>query len=266
MLKEKLYIIKIGGNVINSPSLLDKFLDDFAAIQGKKLLVHGGGKILEELAVKLEVAQQMVNGRRITDAATLDLALMVYGGLINKKITASLQKRHCNAIGLSGADMNLVKAQRRPAGEIDFGLVGDVSAGSVNADAIAALLEIGAVPVFCALSHDGQGQILNTNADSMTAALAAGLSGLFETELHYCFEKNGVLLDPAEEDSVIDIIHVSEWPQLLSAQVISAGMIPKLETAFQAVQKGAGRVIIGHASHINENIQSEKKRGTCLVA
>lgn len=186
-MKKKLSIVKIGGNVIENKSEFSKFLQFFSELEGPKILIHGGGKLATELGNKLGVEAQMVNGRRITDAQSLEIITMVYGGLANKNIVAGLQAHHCNAIGLSGADANTIKAHKRPIGEIDFGFVGDVE--SINSHTIENLLEAGFTPVFCAITHDGNGQLFNTNADTIASEIAIGMSKIYNTTLYYCFEK-----------------------------------------------------------------------------
>ena len=198
-----LHIIKIGGNVIDNSENLHNFLKDFAALDGYKILVHGGGKVATQLADTLGIESKLVDGRRITDIETLRVVTMVYGGLINKNIVASLQRVKCNAIGLTGADGNFILAKKRPVKTIDYGFVGDIDEHSINPENLRNLMEAGFVPVFCALTHDGEGQLLNTNADTIASALAVALSKLYETTLIYCFEKKGVLQDIDDEDSLI---------------------------------------------------------------
>jgi len=262
----KLHIIKIGGNVINTATALDSFLDRFAQLEGPKILVHGGGKLLEELARKLDIPQQMVNGRRITDGETLKLAAMVYAGLINKQIVAALQAKGVNALGLSGADANCIPAVKRVVGAQDFGFVGDVSPATVNADFLASLLVANICPVFCAITHDGQGQLLNTNADTQASALAIALAKHYHVELVYCFEKNGVLSNPEDEQSVIPQITPSSYAMLKDEQRITEGMIPKLDNAFAAIQQGVASVRITHANALIQHDPAGVPLGTHLVA
>src|SRR5690606_3958973 len=226
-----LNIIKIGGNVIDDEEQLQSFLEKFAALQGKKILVHGGGKIATRVASGLGIEAKMVNGRRITDEAMLDVVTMVYAGLTNKKVVSSLQKFGCDAVGLSGADGNTINAVKRPVKEIDYGYVGDILVDSVNLLSIKKFLEAGFTPVFSAITHNGLGQLLNTNADTIASALAVSLSKIFETRLIYCFEKNGVLRDIEDPNSVIKSIHADEFQQLVDSGTIYEGMIPKLENA-----------------------------------
>lgn len=245
-MKQILSIVKIGGNVIENTTELTKFLQYFSELKGPKILVHGGGKLATELGNKLGIKAQMVNGRRITDAQSLEITTMVYGGLANKNIVAQLQAHGCNAIGLSGADANTIKAHKRPVGEVDFGFVGDVE--SVNAKNIESLLQGGFTPVFCAITHDGKGQLFNTNADTIASEIAIGMSETYRTILYYCFEKKGVLLDISDEDSVIKNIDSNSYQELLQKKIIADGMLPKLENCFHALQKKVNKVCIGDIS------------------
>jgi acetylglutamate kinase len=262
---KKLYIIKIGGNIIDNSIALDNFLENFSKMNGLKILVHGGGKLANEFAKRLGVSQAMVNGRRITDSETLKITTMVYAGLINKQIVASLQSRQCNAIGLSGADLNLIAAKKRTVVDIDYGFVGDVEAASVNSTALEQFLDNTIVPVFSAITHDGNGQLLNTNADTIASALAVALSGKYEVQLNYCFEKKGVLENIDDEDSVIKRITKTKYKQLLLDGVISKGMIPKLDNAFSAIQNGVSSVVIANASELIKTTSNEHA-GTTLIA
>lgn len=259
-----LHIIKIGGNVIDNESKLQAFLEKFAALQGQKILVHGGGKIATRLAADMGIEAKLVEGRRITDEKMLDVVTMVYAGLTNKHVVASLQKYGCDALGLTGADANTIKAIKRPVKEIDYGFVGDILADSVNASSIKRFLEAGFTPVFAAITHNGLGQLLNTNADTIASALAVSLAKLYDTSLIYCFEKNGVLKDVEDEYSVIKSIKSTEFQTLKSSGVIYEGMIPKLENAFNAIGKGVKNVYIGNASNLHLYQQGEF--GTCLLA
>lgn len=245
-MKQKLSLVKIGGNVLENKDELSKFLQFFSELEGLKILVHGGGKLATELGNKLGIKAQMVGGRRITDAQSLEVITMVYGGLVNKNIVAQLQARNCNAIGLSGADANTIKSHKRPVGEIDFGFVGDVE--SVNAGNIQSLLQGGFTPVFCAITHDGKGQLFNTNADTIASEIAIGMSELYTTTLYYCFEKKGVLLDISNDDSVIKNINSNSYHDLLQKKIIADGMLPKLENCFHALQKNVNKVCIGEIS------------------
>lgn len=242
-MKQKLSVVKIGGNIIEDVQGLSHLLELFSKMDGHKILVHGGGKKATEIANKLGIEAKMTNGRRITDAQSLDVAIMVYGGLVNKKIVAQLQALHCNTIGMSGADGNSIIAHKRPVKETDFGLVGDVD--SINSNNIASLLKAEFTPVFCALSHDGKGQLFNTNADTIAAELASGMSNEFETTLYYCFEKKGVLQSIDDENSVIQHIDSKKYKELLAEGVIADGMLPKMHNCFQALQNNVKQVCIG---------------------
>lgn len=256
-------IIKIGGNIIDDDEQLQRFLEKFAALQGKKILVHGGGKIATRMAAGLGVAAKLVNGRRITDKPMLDITTMVYAGLTNKHVVSSLQKFGCDALGLSGADGNTIKAVKRPVKKIDYGYVGDILVDSVNIASIKKFLEAGFTPVFSAITHNGLGQLLNTNADTIASALAVSLARVYETKLIYCFEKDGVLRDIDNPDSLIKTIKAEEFERLKAEQVIYEGMIPKLENAFDALGKGVKNVYIGHALNLHKYQQGEF--GTCLL-
>lgn len=245
-MKKKLSIIKIGGNVIENEGELHKFLDAFSAMQGPKILVHGGGKLATQLAEKLGITSKMVGGRRITDAEGLKVITMVYGGLANKNIVAKLQARGTNAIGLSGADGNTIRAVKRPVKDIDYGFAGDVE--EVNTLAIYQLLQAEFTPVFCAITHNREGQLLNTNADTIASEVAIGMSDAFDTTLYYCFEKKGVLMDISDEDSVVKHLEPGNYQELLDKNIIADGMLPKLENCFHALHKSVGKVCIGDIS------------------
>ena len=249
---KSLHIIKIGGNVIDNSENLHHFLKDFTALDGYKILVHGGGKVATQLSETLGIEAKLVDGRRITDIETLRVVTMVYGGLINKNIVAQLQRFGTNAIGLTGADGNLIRTKKRPVKTIDYGFVGDIDDESVDAHGIARLLEAGFAPVFCALTHDGDGQLLNTNADTIASALAVSLSSLFGTTLIYCFEKKGVLMDVNDDDSVIRDIDPVRYEELKIKQIIHSGMLPKLENAFTAISCGVKAVVIGRSDDLGE--------------
>mgnify|MGYP000751863969 CR=1 FL=1 len=239
----KLSIVKIGGNVIENKDELSKFLLAFSQIDGPKILVHGGGKLATELGKKLGIESKLVNGRRITDAQSLELITMVYGGLVNKKIVAELQSINCNAIGLSGADANVIKAYKRPVKEVDFGFVGDIK--NVNSESINMFLGGGFVPVFCAISHDKKGQLLNTNADTIASEIAIAMSKTHQTTLYYCFEKKGVLMDVNDDESVVKHIDSNTYKKLITDGIITDGMLPKLENCFNALHKKVNKVCIG---------------------
>lgn len=243
-MKNKLSIVKIGGNIIENESELAKFLGLFSKIESPKILVHGGGKKANRVLQKMGIEPKMENGRRITDLESLDVAIMVYGGLTNKKIVAKLQSLNCNAIGMSGADANTIKAYKRPVKEIDYGFAGDVK--TVNSKNISALLSIGLTPVFCALTHDQKGQLLNTNADTIASELAIGMSSGFETTLYYCFELNGVLRNFEDKSSVIKNIDSNSYAGLISNGIIADGMLPKMHNCFHALKNGVKEVRIGN--------------------
>ncbi|TKC55767.1 acetylglutamate kinase [Pedobacter hiemivivus] len=253
---KKLSVIKIGGNVIDDSEKLHRFLLDFTALPGDKILIHGGGKIATELGVSLGVEAKMVEGRRITDIETLRVVTMVYAGLINKNMVAQLQAKGCNAIGLTGADGNIIKAVKRPVKDIDYGFVGDLDASSVSTKTLSSLLDAGLVPVLCAITHDGETQLLNTNADTIASAVAVAMSDLYETSLIYCFEKRGVMRDIDDDSSLVTEIKMEQFDTLKSEGVVSGGMIPKLHNAFEAIKSGVSAVYIGKADElpqINEN-------------
>jgi acetylglutamate kinase len=246
-------VVKIGGNVIDNEAALERFVADFAAIEGQKVLVHGGGKLATRLAEKLEIPTTMIDGRRVTDSQTLDVVTMVYAGLVNKKVVAMLQAAGCNAIGLSGADANVIKATRRAAKPIDFGFVGDISVEGVDADFILSLTQRGVVPVFCSIMHDGAGTLLNCNADSVASAVAVALAQKADTELVFCFEKAGVMADIDNPDSVIAEIRPQSYKTLLADGVVNKGMIPKIDGAFRALECGVKVVTIKHSAQLNED-------------
>ena len=245
-------VVKIGGNVIDNPSQLALFLTDFSKIQGDKILVHGGGKLATKIAESIGLSPKLIDGRRITDAPMLDVAVMTYAGGINKNIVAQLQALNCNAIGFSGADGNLIQSEKRNHPTIDFGFVGDVK--KVNSELLQTLLSIGISPVFCAITHDNNGQLLNTNADTIASEIAISLSAIFEVSLFYCFEKQGVLADSENENSVILQINEQVYKELLEKKAIHSGMIPKMDNCFYALKKGVEKVIIGSPNLLsNEN-------------
>ncbi len=255
-MKKQLTIVKIGGGVIENPEALAHFCQHFAALKGPKILVHGGGKSATALANKLGVKTQMVAGRRITNKENLEITTMSYAGQANKTMVACLQSLGCNAMGLSGADGNSISAIKRPVTEIDYGFVGDITA--VNYKLIELFLEAGICPVFCALTHDGKGQLLNTNADTIASAVAAAMAVGYSCRLLYCFEKEGVLSD-FEKNILIPVLTETLMEEGVANGSIHAGMIPKLDNGFQALKAGVAEVIIG-----NENILIEKGHGTQL--
>ncbi|MGL5273222.1 MAG: acetylglutamate kinase [Phocaeicola sp.] len=247
-MKEKLTVVKVGGKIVEEANTLNQLLADFSAIPGRKVLVHGGGRSATKIAAQLGIESQMVNGRRITDEETLKVVTMVYGGLVNKSIVAGLQAKGVNAMGLTGADMDVIRSVKRPVKDVDYGFVGDVK--QVNASLLATLIAQGVVPVMAPLTHDGEGNMLNTNADTIAGETAKALSELFDVTLVYCFEKKGVLSDENDDDSVIESITPVQFQQLVTDGVVQGGMIPKLENAFQAIDAGVSQVIITQASAI----------------
>lgn len=252
---QQLYIIKIGGNIIDNPAALQSFLEDFSQIKAPKILIHGGGKIATQLAEKMGIETKMVEGRRITDQQTIDLVTMVYAGLINKNIVAKLQSLGSNALGLCGADGQSVLAQKRAVKDIDYGFVGDVS--QVHTQNIQKLIEAGFELIVAPITADLQGQLLNTNADTMAASIATALAGQYEVQLLYCFEKAGVLSDANDDSSVIKHIDTSLYEQLKANGTVNKGMIPKLDNAFNASKSGVKKVYICHAKNLNEIVKNQ---------
>ena len=258
---ETLYIIKVGGNIIDNDEKLHAFLQSFSTLQGKKILVHGGGKLATKLAAELNIPQQMVDGRRITDAETLKIVTMVYAGYINKNIVATLNALGTPSIGITGADAHAIKAHKRKHPSIDFGFVGDVD--SVNIPFISSLLNQDLNVVVAPITQDGEGQLLNTNADTIAQELAKAMSSSFETVLIYSFEKKGVLRDINDENSFIPVIDAPTYKQLKNEQAIFAGMIPKLDNAFEAIQAGVKKVIIGDAGSLHELVSGSTGTAIC---
>jgi acetylglutamate kinase len=259
----KLFIIKIGGNVLDDEKALQNFLKEFSTIQTPKILIHGGGKIATKLGDQLGIQSHYVKGRRITDAKTLDLVTMVYGGLVNKQIVATLQSHQCNAMGVTGADGNLIKAVKRPVGEVDFGFVGDITPDSVNSTLLYFLLKQNVIPVFAPLTH-ANGTMLNTNADTIASVLAISLSKHFDVRLIFCFEKPGVLKELNREDSVIRHLNFSLYQELLAKGALLDGILPKLENAFNAINSGVKEVLIGEHTHLLANTGYDTK-GTLIT-
>lgn len=249
--KKSLSIIKIGGKIIDNPTELAQFLTDFSKIEGNKILVHGGGKSATKMAQSLGLTPQMIDGRRITDQSMLDVVVMIYAGEINKNIVAQLQANATNAIGFSGADGNLIQSSKRNHPTIDYGFVGDVQ--KVNTVLVETLLHAGIIPVFCAITHDGNGQLLNTNADTIASELAIATSEIYEVTLYYCFEKAGVLKDIEDENSVIKNINSELYSKLKQDGAIHSGMIPKLDNCFNSLSKGVQRIKIGHHTMLNDH-------------
>jgi acetylglutamate kinase len=258
---EQLQVIKIGGNIIDNEKALADFVQKFATVPGKKILVHGGGKLATRLAEQAGIPQQLVDGRRITDAETLKIVTMVYAGYINKSIVAALQAHGCNAVGLCGADGNLIHAHKRESAAHDYGYVGDVD--EVNEAELALLLAKHDVLVIAPITHDGHGQLLNTNADTIAQELAQALSHRYTIQLIYCFEKTGVLRDVADESTCIDCINQKIFKRLKQEGIISDGMLPKLDNAFRALDKGVSAVTIGHAAQLPLLIS--RQSGTTIV-
>lgn len=262
-MERKLHIIKIGGNVIDDQRNLQLFLEQFARLSGEKILVHGGGKIATRIGEKLGIESKYVDGRRITDDATVDLVTMVYGGLVNKQIVACLQALGCNAIGLTGADANMIPATKRPVKTIDYGWVGDINSSKVGADTLCGFLNMGLTPVFAPLTHDEGGHMLNTNADTIASSLAVALSNAYSVCLVYCFEKKGVLLSVEDENSVVGKINKETFEEMKNSGALHSGILPKIENALLAIEKGVHRVIIGHADNLSENT-GEQITGTII--
>lgn len=250
MMKEKLTVIKVGGKIVEEEATLNQLLADFSAIEGYKVLVHGGGRSATKLAAQLGFESKMVKGRRITDAETLKVVTMVYGGLVNKSIVAGLQAKGVNAMGLTGADMNVIRSVKRPVKDVDYGFVGDVE--KVNAELLGSLIRQGVVPVMAPLTHDGQGSMLNTNADTIAGETAKALAELFDVTLVFCFEKKGVLSNENDDDSVIPVITPELFQEYVEKGIIQGGMIPKLENSFSAIDAGVSQVVITLASAIHQ--------------
>lgn len=243
-MKQQLTILKVGGKIVETPALLQQLLTDFAQIEGCKILVHGGGRTATDMATRLGIETHMVDGRRITDADMLRVVTMVYGGLVNKTLVAQLQSRGVNAIGLTGADMNVIRSHRRPLKNgIDYGFVGDVD--KVDAERLALLLDAGITPVMAPLTHDGEGHLLNTNADTIASETAKAMAARYEVTLIYSFEHAGVLTNPDDEQSVIPTITAETFEQLKADGIVSGGMLPKLENCLAAVAAGVKKVVIG---------------------
>ena len=266
---EQLLVIKIGGNVIDNAAALQSFLEKFSTIKTRKILVHGGGKIATKIGDQLGIQSNYINGRRVTDAATIDLVTMVYGGLVNKKIIAKLQSLQCNAIGLTGADANVIPASKRPVvypiandevavgsdlQGIDYGFVGDVKVADLGIQNLELLLSNNFTLVFAPLTHDGDGQILNTNADTIASTLAVGLSKKYAVRLIYCFEKKGVLENVEDPNSVIPLITKEKYQQLIAAEKLFDGILPKIDNAFAAIENGVREVLIGDANDLLQNV------------
>lgn len=258
-MKQKVTIIKVGGAVVEDELQLAQLLKDFSAIEGRKVLVHGGGRRATKIGAQLGIESQMVNGRRITDAQTLEVVTMVYGGLVNKNLVARLQANGVNALGLTGADMNVIRSHKRPVKDgIDFGFVGDVE--QADGKMLHTLIEAGITPVMAPLTHDGNGTILNTNADTIASETAKALAPYYDVTLIYAFEKPGVLSNPDDDSSVIPVITRESYRQFVAEGVISGGMMPKIENALAAIEAGVNRIVITRATDINH------QKGTIVTA
>jgi acetylglutamate kinase len=255
---QQLIVVKIGGNIIDDATALEKFIEKFATIDGYKILIHGGGKLATEMATTMQIPQQMIEGRRITDEATLKLITMVYAGFINKNIVAKLQANTCNAIGLSGADANVILAKKREVKNIDYGFVGDVIAKGINDNFLKLLLENNTTPIIAPITHNGEGQLLNTNADTIANEIAKAMSVHYKVQLIYCFDKKGVLENVADENSVIKLITKENIETLKANGIIHEGMIPKIDNAMQAVDAGVYKVSLGHALDLNKIINGNE--------
>jgi len=253
---EQVNVIKVGGAVVENAHTLAQLLADFSALPGAKVLVHGGGRSATQVAANLGIESQMVGGRRITDEAMLRVVTMVYGGLVNKNVVARLQALGVQALGLTGADADLIRSHRRPVGEVDYGWVGDVD--RVRGDLLATLIRQGIVPVVAPLTHDGEGHMLNTNADTIASEVACALTPFFDVTLTFCFEKRGLLRNPDDEESVVPFVSETDFARLKAEGVVSGGMVPKLENAFQAIRQGVRSVVITRADHL------DGQGGTCL--
>jgi len=262
--KEILYIIKTGGNVIDDETSLQNFLHKFSSIEEKKILVHGGGKIATAIGDKLGIQSRYIDGRRITDTETIDLVTMVYGGLVNKKIVATLQSLQCDAIGLSGADANVLPAKKRAVKTIDYGWVGDINKNDINTSPWQLFLNNNMVPVVASLTHDREGHILNTNADTMASVIAVSLSKLYQVKLIYCFEKNGVLTNVADEESALPELNNITYKELKDNKKLFAGILPKIDNAFDALNNGVNCVVIGNSNHLMQLLNEES--GTKIIS
>jgi acetylglutamate kinase len=262
---EQLFVIKIGGNVIDDENNLSAFLKNFAAIKGRKILVHGGGKIATKIGDQLGIESKYIDGRRITDEATINLVTMVYGGLVNKRVVAKLQALSCNAIGLTGADANIIPAAKRPVTKegIDFGFVGDINTKELGISNLELLLQNNLTLIIAPLTHDGKGQILNTNADTIASTIATALSKLYDVRLIYCFEKKGVLENVNDENSAIPLITKEIYQQLKKENKLFDGILPKIDNAFAAIDSGVKEVLIGHADDLLQNV-TEQTNGTLI--
>lgn len=251
---DSIKVVKIGGNVVDNPEALARFISDFVKLPGRKILVHGGGKEATRMSARLDIPTTMIEGRRVTTRETLDIVTMVYAGLVNKRIVAMLQAAGCNALGLTGADANAITATRRPAEPVDYGFVGDIAPEGVSSELISSLLDAGITPVYCAITHDGHGTLLNCNADTIASSVAVGASRVAPTELVFCFEQPGVMEDINRPDSLIPLITPDIYADLRAKGVVSKGMIPKIDNAFKAISSGVTSVTIKHSDALNTGI------------
>lgn len=254
---ERLFLVKVGGAVVEDDTGVSRLLDDFSAIKERKVLVHGGGRRATAVAQRLGIESRMVNGRRITDGAMLEVVTMVYGGLVNKTLVARLQACGVDALGLTGADIDVIRSHKRPVKDVDYGFVGDVE--RADGDRLHMLVEAGITPVIAPLTHDGHGNILNTNADTIAAETAKSLASHYDVTLVFCFEKKGVLANPDDDDSVIPLITRADFNRLVADGTVSGGMLPKLQNAFDAIDVGVSRVVITRADAI------DGRSGTLIV-
>jgi acetylglutamate kinase len=264
MAREQLQIFKIGGKVVEDEMQLSTFVQGFAKLQGYKILIHGGGKWVSEMSEKLGIEVKMIEGRRVTNSETLEVVKMMLAGVANKNVVSKLQGYGCNAIGLTGADGNTILADKRPVkNELDFGMVGDVK--SINNSILLHLITAGLIPVFASMTHDGKGQLLNTNADTIASSVAVGMANDFDVELNYCFELNGVLKDINDPESVIPSINPKNYSQLKQDGTINAGMIPKIDNAFAALNAGVKSVRIMNSKQIADLAKGNKQVGTIIT-
>jgi len=254
-MKKTLNVIKVGGKIVEDKASLERLLNAFCKIKGDKMLVCGGGRTATKVSEALGIPTEMVGGRRVTDAETLKVVTMVYAGLVNKQVVASLQAKGVNAIGLTGADLDCIHSERRPVGKINYGYVGDIS--EVKASAFANLIELGIIPVICPITHNGKGMLLNTNADTIASAVASAMADLYDVTLTFCFEKNGVLSNPEDEDSVIPEIRKADFIRLRDEGIVSEGMLPKLENAFKAIDAGVNKIVITNADNLGKDSGTE---------
>ena len=251
---DKILVVKIGGNLINNSQILNRFLKSFAKIETKKILIHGGGNQVTKLSKKLNLNVKITNGRRITSIQDLEVATMIYAGSLNKTLVTKLQSFNCNSIGLSGADANLIESVKRPVKEIDYGLVGDIK--KINSIFLKNLIDQNLIPVICSITHDKNGQLLNTNADTISSEIAISLSEYYTVDLIYCHEKNGVLSNPNDDNSTFDKLNEKEFNNYLELKIISNGMIPKLTNSFYALNNGVKSVKIAGQSLDEQNMKS----------